>query len=123
MSGRNGRLRCAAVGLLLLACGPVAAFAAEPPPPPPPGVEQIKACIKQMDVSGQWTFDWKSIEIGPARHPLNAYEKTGLADPDAAFGYPVHAVFDFNHIETIDARYWMTQDSAGRWRIPSLCRP
>lgn len=109
------------LAMALLAWLPAAAMAAEPAPPPTS--EQIKACIQQMDLAGQWTFDWKSIEVGPARHPQNPYERSGLADPDAAFGYPVHAVFVFNHTETIDARYWMTQDQAGHWRIPSMCRP
>lgn len=107
--------------IALLALVPAVAVATEPAPPPNP--EQIKACIKQIDLSGQWTFDWKTIEVGPPRHAQNAYERSGLADPDKAFGYPVHAVYVFNHIETVDARYWMTQDAAGRWRIPNMCRP
>jgi hypothetical protein len=114
MTSKTHRL---GAGLLLALLSALAA-AAEPPPKP----AEVQACIKQIDLTGQWTFDWKTIEIGPARHPLNPYERGGFKDPETGFGYPVHAVYVFNHIETIDAHYWMTQDAAGHWRIPGLCR-
>lgn len=109
------------LSMALLALLPAASMAAGAPPPPTS--DQIKACIRQIDLAGQWTFDWKSIEVGPPRHAQNPYEKGGLADPEAGLGYPVRAVYVFNHTRTIDAHYWMTQDQAGRWRIPGLCRP
>jgi hypothetical protein len=114
-------LAMALIAIAMLVGLPAAAQAAEPAAPPT--ADQIKACIKQIDLSGQWTFDWKSIEVGAPRHAQNAYERSGLTDPETGFGYPVRAVYVFNHIETIDARYWATQDQTGRWRIPGLCRP
>src|SRR6202012_1562049 len=63
--------------------------AAAQTPPPPPTAEQVKACVQQMDVSRQWTFDWKTIEVGQPRHPQNAYERSGLPKAADDFGYPV----------------------------------
>ena len=63
-------------GLLvaLVALGlPSAALAQTPPAPPTP--DQVKACVQQMDLSKQWAFDWKTVDVGQARHPRNAYER------------------------------------------------
>jgi hypothetical protein len=76
-----------------------------------------------MDLAKRWTFDWKSIEVGHPRHPRNPYERAGLPQGDADFGYPVHVVYVFDHATTIDAEYWMTHDAQGRWWIVALCRP
>jgi hypothetical protein len=76
-----------------------------------------------MDLSRQWTFDWKTIEVGQPRHPRNPYERAGLPHGDADFGYPVHVVYLFNHATTIDADYWMTHDAQNHWWIVALCRP
>jgi hypothetical protein len=100
---------------------PAAAFAQNPPPAPT--AEQVKACVQQMDLAKRWTFDWKSIEVGHPRHPRNPYERAGLPQGDADFGYPVHVVYVFDHATTIDAEYWMTHDAQGRWWIVALCRP
>ena len=107
-------LAIAALGL------PLAAAAQTPPPPTP---EQVKACVQQMDLSGQWTFDWKTIEVGRPRHPQNAYERSGLPKAGDDFGYPVHVVYVFNRTTTIDGQYWMTHDAQNRWWIAALCRP
>jgi hypothetical protein len=112
---------------LLLAIGALAGAPAlsraEGAPLPPPTADQVKACVQQMDLSKQWTFDWKTIDVGQARHPRNPLERVGLAAADADFGYPVHVVYVFNHATTIDAQYWMTHDARGRWWIVPLCRP
>lgn len=116
MDNRTGLLLAvAALGL------PAAALAQAPPPPPT--ADQVKACVQQMDLSKQWTFDWKTIAVGQARHPQNAYERAGLPKAGDDFGYPVHVVYVFNHATTIDADYWMTHDAQNRWWIAALCRP
>lgn len=99
---------------------PSAASAQAPPPPPTP--EQVKACVQQMDLTKQWSFDWKAVEVGPPRHPQNPYERAGLSG-DADYGYPVHVVYVFNRTTTIDSWYWMTHDAQNRWWIAALCRP
>ena len=98
---------------------PAAAFAQAPPPAPTP--DQVKACVQQMDLSKQWTFDWKTIQVGQARHPQNAYERAGLSG-NADYGYPVHVVYVFDHM-TIDSQYWMTHDAQNNWWIVAVCRP
>jgi hypothetical protein len=104
-----------------LALPPAVAFAQTPPPPPTP--DQVKACVQQVDLAGKWTFDWKTIEVGQPRHPRNAYERAGLPQGDADFGYPVHVVYGFNKQATVDSQYWMTHDAQGRWWIVAVCRP
>ena len=106
---------------LLIALGlPSAALAQTPKPPTP---DEVKACVKQMDLSNQWTFDWKTIAVGQPRHPQNAYERAGLPQGDADFGYPVHVTYVFNRAYTVDSDYWMTHDAQGRWWIAAICRP
>lgn len=105
----------------------IAAFALPAPawaqaPPPPPTAAQVKACVQQADLKGQWSFDWKAVDIGPARHPRNAYERVGLRGEDD-YGYPVHVVYVFNHRTMIDDEYWLTHDAQNRWWIAALCRP
>ena len=107
-----------AFGLLAL---PAAVWAADPPKPPTP--DDVKACVKQMDLSNQFTFDWKTIAVGQLRHPQNAYERAGLAGGDADFGAPVHVTYLFNGRYTVDSEYWMTHDAQGRWWIVAICRP
>ena len=116
MSGRT----MIAAGLLL-ALGPAAALAQTPPKAPTP--DQVKACVQQMDHARQWTFEWKTIDVGQARHPQNAYERAGLPQGDADFGYPVHVVYVFDHAYTVDSTYWMTHDAQGHWWMPAICRP
>ena len=91
-------------------------------PPPPPTADQVKACVQQMDLSKQWTFDWKTIAVGQARHPQNAYERAGLRG-DADFGYPVHVTYVFDRAYTIDADYWMTHDAQNNWWVVAVCQP
>ena len=110
-----------AAAVLALALAPAAALAQTPPKGPTP--DQVKACVQQMDHARQWTFDWKTIDVGQARHPRNAYERAGLPGGDADFGYPVHVVYDFNHLGLVDSDYWMTHDAQGRWWIVAICRP
>jgi hypothetical protein len=112
-------IRKTALALAVLAL-PAAAVAQAPPPAPTP--DQVKACVQQMDLAKQWTFDWKTIQVGQARHPQNAYERAGLRG-DADFGYPVHVTYVFNHATTIDADYWMTHDAQNNWWIVAVCRP
>jgi hypothetical protein len=108
------------IALVLAALAlPAAAFAQTPPPPPT--ADQVKACVQQMDLSKQWTFDWKTIDVGQARHPRNAYERAGLRGDDD-YGYPVHVVYGFNHM-TVDSQYWMTHDAQNNWWIVAVCRP
>ena len=104
---------------LLLALSPVSASAAAGPPPPPKP-EQVRACLDQVAASGGWTFEWKSITVGEPRHPLNPYEAIGHPDRDF-YGYPVRVVYNFNGVELIDANYWFSQDTQGRWQLPFLC--
>ena len=106
---------------LVLALAPAAAMAQAPPAPPTP--DQVKACVQQIDLSRQWTFDWKTVEVGQARHPQNPYERAGLPRGEADFGYPVHVVYVFDRAYTVDSTYWMTHDAEGRWWIVAVCRP
>ena len=107
--------------LVALVLAPAVAAAQTPLPPPTP--EQVKACVQQVDLSRQWSFDWKTIEVGQPRHPQNPYERAGLPQGDADFGYPVHVTYVFNRATTIDSQYWMTHDAQGRWWIVAVCRP
>jgi hypothetical protein len=113
--------------MLALAVAPAAAMAQNPSqspaPLPPPTPDQVKACVQQVDLSRQWSFDWKAIVVGQPRHPRNPYERAGLPQGDADFGYPVHVTYVFNHQATVDSDYWMTHDKAGRWWIVAVCRP
>lgn len=105
----------------LCLCGQVIA---EEAPAPAPSVADIKACIRQMDLDGKWSFDWTLLEIGAARHPLNAYEAL-YASPGAgiykSYGYPVHVVYRVNGRADIDAVYWLIRDPGGHWQIPAIC--
>ena len=107
--------------LLALAAAPAVAVAQSPLPPPT--AAQVKACVQQVDLGKRWSFDWKTIEVGAPRHPQNPYERAGLPQGDADFGYPVHVVYVFNKTTAIDSDYWMTHDAQGRWWIVALCRP
>jgi hypothetical protein len=107
-------IAAAALGL------PAAAHAQTPPPPPTP--DQVKACVQQMDLAKQWSFDWKTVAVGQARHPKNAYERAGLRGEED-FGYPVHVTYVFDHAYTIDADYWMTHDAQNNWWIAAICTP
>jgi hypothetical protein len=97
---------------------------ADETPVPPPSVGAIKACIQQMDIRGKWSFTWKVVEVGAARHPRNSYEAL-YAPPGAArntaFGYPVHVVYSLNGQADIDAVYWLIRDGRGHWQIPAIC--
>ena len=111
------------IGLpLALAALGVSTAALAQTPPPPPTADEVKACVQQMDLSKQWTFDWKTVEVGQARHPQNAYERAGLRGEDD-FGYPVHVVYVFDHAYTVDSTYWMTHDAQNNWWIVAVCRP
>jgi hypothetical protein len=97
---------------------------ADESPSPPPSVAAIKACIQQMDIGGKWTFVWKVVEVGAARHPRNSYEAL-YAPPGGArsnaFGYPVHVIYSLNGRADIDAVYWLIRDGRGHWQIPAIC--
>jgi hypothetical protein len=93
-------------------------------PPPPPAAGDIKACIRQMDTGEHWSFDWKLLEIGTARHPRNSYEALYApagAGSSTLYGYPVHVVFSLNGHPDIDAVYWLIRDANGHWQIPAIC--
>ena len=103
-------------------CAAGSAFADEVPAPP--SADAIKACIKQMDIGGKWSFVWKVLEIGAARHPRNSYEALYAPAGSArmnAYGYPVHVVFSLNGGADIDAEYWLARDANGHWQIPAIC--
>ncbi len=107
--------------LILGLCGQVTADEA---PAPPPSVADIKTCIRQMDIDGKWSFDWKLLEIGAPRHPLNTYEALYApsgASAYKAYGYPVHVVYRVNGRADIDAVYWLIRDAGGHWQIPAIC--
>ncbi len=91
---------------------------------PAPAVAAIKACIQQMDLGNKWSFAWKVVEIGAARHPRNSYEAL-YAPPGtpagSAYGYPVHVVYSLNGRSEIDASYWLFRDAGGHWQIPAIC--
>ena len=93
-------------------------------PAPAPSVDAIKACIRQMDIGNKWRFDWKLLQIGAPRHPGNSYEAlyapAGAARA-AAYGYPVHVVFNLDGRADIDAVYWLIRDAGGHWQIPAIC--
>jgi hypothetical protein len=112
---------CSTGAAMLCMCGGAAAQEAAAPPP---AAADIKACIRQMDLGNKWTFDWKVLDIGVARHPRNSYEAL-YAPPGTvranAYGYPVHVVFSVNGQADIDAMYWLTRDAAGHWQIPAIC--
>jgi hypothetical protein len=97
---------------------------ADEAPAPAPAAEAIKACIRQMDLGNKWTFEWKRLEIGAARHPRSSYE-AAYAPPGTArwmaYGYPVHVVFSINGRADIDAVYWLIGDAGGHWQIPAIC--
>jgi hypothetical protein len=97
---------------------------AEEAPAPPPSIDDIKACIRQMDTASKWSFDWKRLEVGMPRRARNSYE--ALYAPAGAaranlYGYPVHVVFSVNGHADIDSVYWLVRDAAGHWQIPALC--
>jgi hypothetical protein len=116
----TGRVLSTGVALWCMYGGAVA----DEPPAPAPTAEAIKACIRQMDLGNQWTFEWKRLEIGAARHPRNSYE-AAYAPPGTArwnaYGYPVHVVFSVNGRADIDAVYWLIGDASGHWQIPAIC--
>lgn len=97
---------------------------ADEAPAPAPSADQIKACVKQMDVGNKWRFDWKLLEVGAARHPRNSYEAL-YAPPGPSwaslYGYPVHVVFSVDGHATIDSVYWLIRDARGHWQIPAIC--
>ncbi len=100
------------------------AKAGDEKPPPPPSPAQIKACVKQMDVANQWRFEWKVLEIGAPRHPLNNYEALapfGGEGRRSEFGYPVHVVYSLVGLAEIDSVYWIIRDASGHWEIPAVC--
>jgi hypothetical protein len=93
-------------------------------PPAAPSVAAIKACIKQMDIGDKWTFTWKLVTVGAARHPRNSYEALYApagAGRDNVYGYPVHVMFSVNGRADIDAEYWLIRDGRGHWQIPAIC--
>ncbi|HEY6456986.1 MAG TPA: hypothetical protein VIY90_17060 [Steroidobacteraceae bacterium] len=97
---------------------------ADEKPAPAPPVAAIKACIRQMDIGNRWSFAWKVVEIGAARHPRNSYE--ALYAPSGAgwansYGYPIHVVYSVNGRANIDAVYWLIRDASGHWQIPAIC--
>ena len=111
-----------ALGWLVL-CGIGPAAAAESPPPPP-SVEDVQACVKQMDVGNKWHFEWKVLEIGLPRHPQNNYEALspfGGEGRRSDYGYPVHVVYTLVGLADIDSIYWLIRDPAGHWEIPAIC--
>jgi hypothetical protein len=104
--------------------GPCEGASADGAPPPPPAAADIKACIKQMDIDGHWSFEWKLLEVGTPRHPRNSYEALYApagAGPNALYGYPVHVVFSLNGHADIDAVYWLIRGPNGHWQIPAIC--
>ena len=105
------------------ACACAGASAAEAPAPPP-SVDAIKACIRQMDIAREWSFDWKRLEIGAPRLPRNSYEALYAPAGSARaplYGYPVHVVFSVNGHADVDSVYWLVRDAAGHWQIPAIC--
>jgi hypothetical protein len=93
-------------------------------PPPAPSVAAIKACIRQMDIGDKWTFTWKLVTVGAARHPRNSYEASYApagAGRDNVYGDPVHVMFSVNGRADIDAEYWLIRDGRGHWQIPAIC--
>jgi hypothetical protein len=114
-------LLLAAAAMVCMSAGAIADDA----PAAPPSGDDIKACIRQIDIANKWSFDWKRLEIGAPRRPRNSYEAlyapAGSARADSLYGYPVHVVFSVNGRATIDSIYWLVRDSAGHWQIPAVC--
>jgi hypothetical protein len=113
---------------VLLAAGVLsfcaAGLAAADQAPPPPSAAKIKACIKQMDSGDQWHFDWKMLQIGAPRHPLNNLEALAIFGGEGRrndYGYPVHVVYSLGGLAEIDAVYWLIRDAGGHWQIPGVC--
>jgi hypothetical protein len=101
----------------------VALTAAGPAPEPPPSPDQIKACVQQFDMGKHWRFDWKVLDIGPARHPQNNLEALGqLASAQDHYGYPIHVAYTLNGGAQIDSIYWLIRDARGVWQIPAICQ-
>jgi hypothetical protein len=97
---------------------------AEEVPAPPPSTDDIKACIRQMDIANKWSFDWKRLEVGTPRRARNSYEALYAPAGSARatlYGYPVHVIFSVNGHQDIDSVYWLVRDAAGHWQIPALC--
>jgi hypothetical protein len=108
---------------MLMFCAATGAAATDQPPPPP-SAAAIKACIKQMDVAGNWQFEWKALEIGAPRHPRNNYEALSFLGGEGRrsdYGYPVHVVYSLVGLADIDSVYWLIRDAAGHWEIPAIC--
>jgi len=110
------------IAVLALA-GPALAAPAAPDPPPAPA--QIEACVQQFDMGKHWRFDWKLVDIGPARHPQNNLEAMAQFGGDGLwdhYGYPVHVKFRLNDAADIDAVYWLIRNAKGAWQIPAVCQ-
>jgi hypothetical protein len=108
----------------MLLLGLCAIAVADDKPAPPPTAAQIKACVKQMDISGTWHFEWKVLEIGPPRHPRNNYEALSFLGGQGRrsdYGYPVHVVYSLVGLAEIDSVYWFIRDADGHWEIPAVC--
>jgi hypothetical protein len=87
-------------------------------------VAAIKACVKQVDIGDKWSFTWKLVEIGAARHPRNSYEalySPAVEGRAKMYGYPVHVMYNVNGSADIDAVYWLIRDAGGHWQIPAIC--
>jgi hypothetical protein len=92
------------------------------PTPTPPTANQIKACIAQ--IGPQWRVDWKVLQLGEPRPPLNNYEAmntSALGQSRPGPGYPVHVVYRLNDQWTIESDYFVIKNAADRWQIPGLC--
>ena len=108
--------------MLISWTGAVASAAHEPAPPP--SVDEVKLCVKQMDIANQWRFEWKVLEIGPPRHPRNNYEALSFLGGEGRrndYGYPVHVVYSLVGLAEIDSMYWLIRDANGHWEIPAIC--
>lgn len=117
---RYSRLLLAAVAIAGVSAGAIADDA----PAPPPSPDEIKACIRQIDLAHNWSFDWKRLQIGAPRRARNSYEALYAPAGSARaslYGYPVHVVFSVNGRADIDSIYWLVRDSAGHWQIPAIC--
>jgi hypothetical protein len=103
---------------------PFRQVAADEMPPPAPSAAAIKACIKQMDSGDKWTFTWRLVAVGAARHPRNSYEALYAPAGEGranVYGYPVHVMYSVNGVKDIDAVYWLIRDARGHWQIPAIC--
>lgn len=111
------------VATVLISCAGAVA-AADDKPAPPPSADEIKACVKQMDINNQWRFEWKVLEIGPPRHPRNNLEALSPFGGEGRrndYGYPVHVVYSLVGLAEIDSVYWLIRDANGHWEIPAVC--